>query len=87
MEYAPTALNKRLALRRLSAARVPQNRVRAYALCTVLLHHILPALILLRKPLSGLAKRRQPGTLCEIVPGWLNIIYCLVVSIYQLTRK
>jgi hypothetical protein len=64
--YGKPAHNKRLALRRLSAARVPQNRVRAYALCTVLLHHILPALALLRKPLSGLAKRRQPGTLSEI---------------------
>jgi hypothetical protein len=61
-----TSLNKRLALRRLSAARVPQNIVRAYALCGILLHHILPALVLLRKPLFGQAKRRQPRTLCEI---------------------
>jgi hypothetical protein len=28
--------------------------------------HILPALVLLRKPLFGLAKRRQPRTLGEI---------------------
>jgi hypothetical protein len=26
----------------------------------------LPALVLLRKPLSGLAKRQLPGTLCDI---------------------
>ena len=65
MEYGAASHNKRLALRRLTAARVPQNRVRAYALCTVLLHHILPALVLLSKPLFGLAKRRQPRTLGE----------------------
>jgi hypothetical protein len=61
-----TSFNKRLALRRLTAARVPQNTSRAYALCGILLHHILPALVLLRKPLFGLAKRRQPRTLSEI---------------------
>ena len=71
MKYAHTSYNKRLALRRLTAARVSQNRVRAYALCTVLLHHILSALVadfspMLRKPLFGLAKRRQPRTLGEI---------------------
>ena len=49
-----TSHNKRLALRRLTAARVPQNRVRAYALCTVLLHHILPALVFAtQSPYSG----------------------------------
>jgi len=36
------------------------------ALCGVLLHHILPAMVLLRKPLSWLAKRQLPRTLCEI---------------------
>ena len=60
-----TAHNKRLALRRLTAARVPQNTSRANTLCGILLHHILPALVLLRKLLSGLAKRRQPRTLGE----------------------
>jgi hypothetical protein len=30
------------------------------------LTHILPALVLLRKPLSGLAKRQLPRTLCDI---------------------
>ena len=34
--------------------------------------HILPALVLLRKPLSGLAKRRIPGTLYEIAPNLLK---------------
>jgi hypothetical protein len=67
-----TSLNKRLALRRLSAARVPQNTSRAYALCGVLLHHILPALVLLRKPLFGLTKRQLPRTLCEIGAKWRN---------------
>ena len=33
-------------------------------------NHILPALVLLRKPLSGLAKRRISVTLCEI---WVKI--------------
>jgi len=28
--------------------------------------HILPALVLLRKPLFGLAKRQLPRTLCEM---------------------
>jgi len=36
-----------------------------YALCDILLHHILPALVLLRKPLFGLAKRQLPRTLSE----------------------
>jgi len=36
-----------------------------FALCGVLLHHILPALVLLRKPLFGLAKRQLPRTLCD----------------------
>ena len=36
------------------------------ALCGFLLHHILPALVLLRKPLFGLAKRQLPRTLGDI---------------------
>jgi len=39
-----------------------------YALCGILLHHILPALVLLRKPLFGLAKRQLPRTLGDILP-------------------
>ena len=35
-----------------------------FALCGVLLHHILPALVLLRKPLFGLTKHQLPRTLC-----------------------
>jgi len=44
------------------ALRVPENRSRRtkVRLCAVFFHHILPALVLLRKPLYGLAKRRQP---------------------------
>jgi hypothetical protein len=65
-----TAGNSIAAMR---AARVSQNRSRACAkrwnaLCAVLLNHILPALVLLRKPLSGLSKRQLPRTLCAIVP-------------------
>jgi len=37
-----------------------------YALCGILLHHILPALVLLRKPLFGLAKRQLPRTLDDM---------------------
>jgi len=37
-----------------------------YALGGFLLHHILPALVLLRKPLSATAKRQLPWTLGEI---------------------
>jgi len=37
-----------------------------YALCGILLHHILPALVLLRKPLFGLAKRQLPVTLNQL---------------------
>jgi len=36
-----------------------------FALCGILFHHILPALVLLRKPLFGLAKRQLPVTLGE----------------------
>jgi hypothetical protein len=42
-----------------------------YALCGILLHHILPAMVLLRKPLFGLAKRQLPRTLCEI---WAELV-------------
>jgi hypothetical protein len=46
-----------------------------FALCGILLHHILPALILLRKPLSGLAKRQLPVTLSEIIIElWVIVI-------------
>jgi len=42
-----------------------------YALCDILLHHILPALVLLRKPSFGLAKRQLPRTLGEIkIENW-----------------
>ena len=34
-----------------------------YALCGIFLHHILPALVLLRQPLFGLAKRQLPRTI------------------------
>jgi len=56
------------------AARVPQNRSRAYALCAVSLHHILRLLVLLRKPLFATAKRQLPRTLNDIwagVTGWV----------------
>jgi len=42
------------------------KRQSGYALCGILLHHILPALVLLRKPLFGLAKRQLPVTLGAI---------------------
>jgi hypothetical protein len=45
-----------------------------FALYGILLHHILPALVLLRKPLYGLAKRRQPRTLCEIKPENIQLL-------------
>ena len=68
MEYGQTAYNKRLALTalfgRLGFRKTP---VGLSALCGVLLHHILPAMVLLRKPLFWLAKRRQPGTVGEII--------------------
>jgi len=37
-----------------------------FALCGILLHHILQLLVLLRKPLSATAKRHIPKTLCAI---------------------
>jgi hypothetical protein len=37
-----------------------------FTLCGILLHHILPALVLLRKPLFGLAKRQLPRTICAM---------------------
>jgi hypothetical protein len=41
-----------------SGSEKPQS---GFALCAVFLHHILPALVLLRKPLFGRSKRRiQP---------------------------
>ena len=43
-----------------------QKSVRANALCTVLLTLILPALVLLRKPLFGLTKRQLARALSEI---------------------
>ena len=47
--------------------RAPKNRSRRtkVRLCAVFLRHILPALVLLRKPLFGLAKRRIPVTLYD----------------------
>jgi hypothetical protein len=46
-----------------SGSEKPQS---AYGLCTVFLRHILPALVLLRKPLLGLAKRHiQPNVMCN----------------------
>ena len=66
--YATTAHNKRYTLRRLTAApgfgRLGHSAtLHSHASLT----HILPALALLRKPLSGLAKRRIPGTLYAIL--------------------
>jgi hypothetical protein len=44
-----------------SGSEKPQS---GYALCAVFLRHILPALVLLRKPLFGLAKRHiQPNVM------------------------
>jgi len=42
---------------------VPQNTVRANALCGILLYHIFAALQNLRFRLFGQQKRRQPRTL------------------------
>ena len=44
---------------------IPQNASRRAKarLCGILLHHIFAALVLLRKPLFGQQKRRQPVTL------------------------
>jgi len=74
---AQTAHNKRYMLSACSALRVPQNTVRAYALCGILLHHILRLLVLLRKPLSATAKRHIPRTLCANFAGFehKNILY------------
>ena len=48
-------------LRRLTAARVPQNTSRASALCGVLLHHSFAVAGMLRIPLSQPQNRRiQP---------------------------
>ena len=73
MVYAATSHNKRLARlsamrtgRRLLAARVPQNRVRAYALNGFAPPHFASPGLCFAKSLFGLAKRRQPGTLCAI---------------------
>jgi len=49
------------------AVRATKNRSRAYALCAVLLHHILPALQMLRIRLFGLAKRQLLRTLGEML--------------------
>jgi hypothetical protein len=72
MVYALTSHNKRLTLRRLAAARVPQNRVRAYTLCAVLLHHILPALVLLRKPYSGWQTVSYQERYVQVCLKWLE---------------
>jgi hypothetical protein len=64
MEYAHTSLNKRLALTALIGRfGFRKTPVGLSALCGILLHHIFAALDLLRKPLFGLQKRRQPRTL------------------------
>jgi hypothetical protein len=65
-----TPHNNRYTLRRLSAARAPENRSRACALrCNalygVLLTHIFAAQQNLRFRSFGLQKRRQPTTLCD----------------------
>jgi len=44
-------------------------------LCGILLHHILPALVLLRKPLFGLAKRQLPRTLGA---SFLTLMYKII---------
>src|SRR5215510_9617064 len=60
-----TSPNKRYTLRRLIGGSGSAKPCSGFALCTILLHHILPALVLLRKPLSGQSKRRIPGTLYD----------------------
>ena len=65
MKYRDTSPNKRYTLRRLFGGSGSAKRQSGFALCGILLHHILPALVLLRKPLSGQAKCRIPGTLNE----------------------
>ena len=73
--YAPTSYNKRLAQNRLCGGfGFRKTPVGLSALCGVLLHHILPALVLLRKPLFGLAKRRQPRTLNDSLELLFSII-------------
>jgi len=49
-----------------SAVRVPENCSRRKRLCAIFFHHILRLLVLLRKPLSAIAKRQLPWTLGEI---------------------
>ena len=64
-----TAFNKRYTLRRRSAAPGFDRLGHSATLHShASLTHILPALVLLRKPLFGLAKRRIPRTLGEIKP-------------------
>ena len=68
MVYAPTSHNKRLTLRRLfGGSGLRMARSVAMLAPTPCSTHILPALVLLRKPLFGLAKRRQSITLYEMV--------------------
>ena len=63
--YNGTSPNKRLALRRLTAARVPQNTSRAFSpLWYFAPPHFASPGLCFAKPLFGLAKRRQPRTLC-----------------------
>jgi len=60
------------ALRRLSAARVPQNTSRANALCGVLLHHSFAVAGTLRVPLSQPQNRRiQPERYMKF---WLELV-------------
>jgi hypothetical protein len=64
MGYGSTAFNTRFTVRRYA----PPGSIRLGRLTAPTPHstHILPALVLLRKPLFGRAKRRKPFTLCDI---------------------
>jgi hypothetical protein len=60
MEYARTAHNRSVyASPPVGGSASATARSFAALIPTPLLRHILPALVLLRKPLSGLAKRRK----------------------------
>jgi hypothetical protein len=61
MEYAPTSYNRTVYAAPPVGGLGYEKPQSAYGLCAVFLRHILPALVLLRKPLFGLAKRHiQP---------------------------
>ena len=76
MVYATTSYNKRLARlsamrtgRRLTAARVLQKCSRANALCGVLLHHILPAMVFAsQSPYTGL----QTAVNLDVYESWID---------------